>query len=242
MTAAPPSPGWTVFSVMEMSYAMARDNFPAFVTTTLVLAAPSVVVDALGLGLLGSIVHLVCSVATSICITWGTLQAMGGRRPEWEPILRQLQGPLFGRLLALGCIQYFIVALSAILLIPPLFLLPLWAVTIPVMMVERTDIAAAFNRSIDLTRDRRLRILGTFLLWMLIFIAGGAVIVALLGHGRLAHLVLWVYAAVAGTVVQPLPAIFYVLLREEKEGATVGQITAALDEQIATSAEDRGVP
>jgi hypothetical protein len=41
--------------------------------------------------------------------------------------------------------------------------------------------------------------------------------------------VLWVYAAVAGTVVQPLPAIFYVLLREEKEGVTVEQVTAALD-------------
>jgi len=29
--------------------------------------------------------------------------------------------------------------------------------------------------------------------------------------------------------VQPLPAIFYVLLREEKEGATVEQIVGALD-------------
>ena len=229
MTAAPPSPSWTVFSVMETSYAMARDNFPAFVTTTLVLAVPSVVVDALGMGLLGSIVHLVCSVATSICITWGALQAMSGRKPEWEPILRQLQAPLFGRLLALGCIQYFIVALSAILVVPPLFLLPLWAVTIPAMMIERIDIGASFQRSIDLTRDRRLLILGTLLLWLLIFVAGAGVIVVLLGHGRFAHLVLWVYAAVAGTVVQPLPAIFYVLLREEKEGATVGQIEAALD-------------
>ena len=208
---------------------MARDNFPAFVTTTLVLAVPSVIVDALGLGLLGSIVHLVCSVATSICITWGALQAMSGRKPEWEPILRQLQAPLFGRLLALGCIQYFFIALSAILVIPPLFLMPLWAVTIPAMMVERTDIGASFQRSVDLTRDRRLRILGTFLLWLLIFIAGGAVIVARLGHGRVAHLVLWVYAAIAATVMQPLPAIFYVLLCEEKEGATVGQITSALD-------------
>lgn len=229
MTAAPPSPSWTVVSVMERSYAMARDNFPAFVTTTLVLAVPSVIVDTLGLGLLGTIVHLVCSVATSICITWGALQAMDGRKPEWEPILRQWKGPLFGRLLALGCIQYVIVALSAILVIPPLFLLPLWAVTIPAMMIERIDIGASFQRSIDLTRDRRLLILGTLLLWLLIFVAGAAVIVVLLGHGRFAHLVLWVYAAVAGTVVQPLPAIFYVLLREEKEGATVGQITAALD-------------
>ena len=136
------------------------------------------------------IVHLVCSVATSICITWGTLQALSRRKPEWEPILRQVRGPLFGRLLALGCIQYFIIGLSAILLIPPLFLLPLWAVTIPVMMIERTDIGAAFNRSIDLTRYRRLPILGTFLLAALIFIAGAAVIVLLLGHGPVAHLVL----------------------------------------------------
>jgi hypothetical protein len=214
---------------METSYAMARDNFPAFVTTTLVLAAPSVVVDALGLGLLGAIVHLVCSVATSICITWGAFQAMGGRKPEWEPILRQVQGPLFGRLLALGCIQYVVIGLSAILVIPPLFLLPLWAVTIPAMMVERTDIGASFQRSVDLTRHRRLPILGTFLLWALIFVAGAAMIIALLGHGALSHLVLWVYAAVAATVLQPLPAIFYVLLREEKEGATVEQIVAALD-------------
>jgi hypothetical protein len=214
---------------MERSYAMARDNFPAFVTTTLVLIVPSVVMDALGLGVLGAIVNLVCSVATSICITWGALQAMGGRKPEWEPILRQLQGPLFGRLLALGCIQYFFIALSAILVIPPLFLLPLWTVTIPAMMVEKTDIGASFQRSVDLTRDRRLRILGTFLLWLLIFFAGAGLIVALLGHGGLGHLVLSVYAAVAATVVQPLAAIFYVLLREEKEGVTVGQITGALD-------------
>jgi hypothetical protein len=54
--------------------------------------------------------------------------------------------------------------------------------------------------------------------------------------------VLWVYSAVAATVVQPLPAIFYVLLREEKEGVTAGQIAAALDGQIATSTGDRGAP
>lgn len=229
MTTAPPPPPWTVVSVLERSYVMARDNFAAFVTVTLVFAAVSLVVDVLSLGLLGGIVHLVCSVATAICITWGALQIMSGRKPEWQAILRQLQAPNFGMLLLLGGIQYFVIALSTILIIPPLFLLPLWAVTIPVMMVERTDIGATFSRSVDLTRHRRLRILGAFVLWALIFIAGAAVIVLLLGYGPVARLVLWVYAAVAATVVQPLPAIFYVLLREEKEGATVGQITAALD-------------
>jgi len=226
MPAAPPPPPWTVVSVLEKSYAMARDNFGAFVTVTMVFAAVSLVVDVLSLGLLGGIIHLVCSVATAICITWGALQAMGGRKPEWEPILRRLQAPNFGMLLLLGCIQYFVIAISMILVVPPFFLLPLWAVAIPAMMVERTDIGGAFNRSVELTRQRRLPILGAFLLWAVIFGAGAVMIILLLGHGPISHLVLWVYSAVAATVVQPLPAIFYVLLREEKEGATAQQIAA----------------
>ena len=165
-------------------------------------------------------------MATSICLTWGTLQAIGGRKPEWEPMLRQLQGPMFGRLLLLGCIQYFVIAVSAIVLIGPLFLIPLWAVTIPVMMVERTDIGGAFNRSMDLTAGRRLPILGVFLLWFVIFALGAIVIILVLGHGALGSLALWIYGALAGIVVHTLPAIFYVLLREEKEGVTAGQITA----------------
>jgi hypothetical protein len=229
MTTAPPPPSWSVVSVLEKAYAMARDNFAAFVTVTIIFAAVSLVVDVLSLGLLGGLVHLVCSVATAICITWGALQAMAGRKPEWEPMLRRLQAPNVAMLLVLGCIQYFVIAISAILVIPPFFLLPLWAVTIAVMMVERTDIGGAFNRSMDLTRHRRLPILGAFLLWAVIFGAGAVVIVLLLGYGPIARLVLWVYSAVAATVVQPLPAIFYVLLREEKEGATAEQIAAALD-------------
>ena len=55
------------------------------------------------------------------------------------------------------------------------------------------------------------------------------VIFALLGRGGLGRLVSIVLAAFVGTVLYPLPAIFYVLLREEKEGASVEQITAALD-------------
>ena len=229
MTSAIPPRSWTIVSVLERSYAMAKDNFPAFVTVTVIFGAVSLVVDVLSLGLLAGFVHLACSVATSICITWATFQVMAGRKPDWEPILRQVQGPRFGWLLLLGAIQYFVIALSMILVIPPFFLLPLWAVALPAMMIERTDIAAAFWRSVDLTRGRRLAILGTFLLAILVFGVGAVVIVALLGHGALAHLVLWIYAAIAATAIQPLPAIFYVLLCEEKEGVTAGQIVAALD-------------
>lgn len=229
MTAAPPPPAWTVTSVLEQAYMMARDNFAAFFTVAVIFGAVSLVLDVLSLGLLAGIVHLLVSVATAICITWGTFQVIAGRKPQWEPMLRQLQGPLFGRLLLLGCIQYFVIAVSAIVIVGPLFLVPLWAVTIPAMMIERSDVGGAFNRSMDLTGGRRLAILGTFVLLAIIIVVGGYVITLVLGYGPLASLVLWIYGAVASTVLHPLPAIFYVLLREEKEGVTAQQITAALD-------------
>ena len=229
MTATLPPPAWTVTSVLEQAYLMARDNFAAFVTVTVIFGAVALVFDVLSLGLLAGIVHLVVNVATSICITWGTLQVMAGRKLEWEPMLRQLQGPMFGRLLLLGCLQYFVIAVSAIVIVGPLFLVPLWAVAIPAMMIERSDMGGAFNRSMDLTGGRRLPILGAFVLLALIIAVGGYVITLVLGYGPLAQLVLWIYGAVVSTVLHPLPAIFYVLLREEKEGASAEQIAAALD-------------
>jgi hypothetical protein len=230
MTTNPPPPPWTAVSVVEKSYALARDNFAAFFPAILILGAPGLIANALGLGLLGRIVELACSVATAICITCATLQAMAGHKPTMESILKQLQRPNIGPLLGLGAIQYVVITISAILVIPPFFLLPLWAVTIPAMLIERTDIAASFWRSVDLTRDRRLPILGAFVLWFVIFIVAAVVIFFLIGHGGiLQHLVIWLFGAAAATVIQPLPAIFYVLLRGEKEGATLEQITAALD-------------
>jgi hypothetical protein len=229
MTTAPPPLPWTVGSILERSYMLARDNFAAFFTVAVIFGAVSLVFNILSLGLLAGLVGLVLSVTTAICLTWGTLQAIAGRKPQWEPMLRQLQGPIIGRLLLLGCIQYFVIAVSAIVVIGPLFLIPLWAVTIPVMLVERTDIGGAFNRSMDLTAGRRLPILGVFLLWLVIFVLGAIVILGLLGGSALGSLAMWIYGALAGIVMHTLPAIFSVLLREEKEGATAGEIAAVFD-------------
>jgi hypothetical protein len=228
-SSALPPPSWTVTTVLERSYAIARDNFAAFVTVALVLGAVSLVFDVLSLGLLAGVVHLLTTAAVSICLTWGTFRAIAGRRPEWEPMLRQAQGPLFGRLLLLGVVQYLVIGLSAILVIPPFFLLPLWAVTIPAMMVERLELGAAFQRSADLTRGRRLRILGVYVLFAVIFLIGGAVLAALLGSGAFGRLVIWIYAAVASIILHPLPAVFYVLLREEKEGVAATDIARAVE-------------
>ncbi|MFO1080956.1 MAG: hypothetical protein U1E23_10060 [Reyranellaceae bacterium] len=228
MSPSPPAPTWTATEILERAWRLARDNFPAFITVALVFQAAALVVGLLSLGLLAGLVQLLGSVATAICLTWGTFQAVAGRKPGWDALVRRAQAPLFGRLLLLGCVQYLAIAVSAILVLPPFFLAPLWAVTIPAMMVERLDLGAAFWRSADLTAGRRLRVLGTFLLWFGLFVVGAAAITLVLGTGGLGQFVLTVYGAAAGIVLHPIPALLYLQLRAEKEGVSAGQIARAV--------------
>jgi hypothetical protein len=227
--ALPPTPAWTIGSILEQSYRLARDNFAAFITVTLVFAAAALVADLLSLGLLAGIVHLATGAATTICLTWGTLKALGGEPPAWEPMLRQVQGPRFWMFLLLGVVLYLAIGLSAILVIPPFILLPLWSVAIPAMMVEKGDIGAAFARSVDLTRDRRLRILGVFVAAALAVALGGWVVVALFGFGAVGNLVMVIYGAVVSTFLHPLSGILYTHLLAEKHGVMPDRVAAALD-------------
>ena len=227
--ALPPTPAWTVTSILEQSWHLARDNFTAFITVSIVFSAAALVGDVLSLGLLAGLVHLAAGAATAICLTWGTLKALGGAPPAWEPMLRQVQAPRFWMVLLLGVIVYLAIGLSAILVIPPFFLLPLWSVAIPAMMVEKGDIGAAFARSVDLTRDRRLRILGVFVAAGLAAIVGAWIVIALFGLGAVGSLALTLYGAVVSTFLHPLAGILYTHLLAEKHGVMPDRIAAALD-------------
>ena len=44
--ALPPSPAWTIGSILEQSYQLARDNFAAFITVTLVFSAAQALLAA----------------------------------------------------------------------------------------------------------------------------------------------------------------------------------------------------
>jgi hypothetical protein len=227
--AAPQVPtSWTAGALLEWSFAMGRDNFVAFFGAILLLSLPLLFTTALELGLLGTFINLAFSVVISICITGGTFQAMAGQRPDLPAMLGQLQRPNLGPLLILGLVQLLVIGLSALLILPPLFLLPMWAVAIPAMLVERSDMVAAFRRSADLTRHRRVRILGAIALWVAAFVLAGGLILLLTEEGWTQDVAFWLLGAVAGTFIQPLPAILYVLLRAEQEGTTPAQIAAGL--------------
>src|SRR5262249_7052313 len=110
-------------------------------------------------------------------------------------------------------------------------------VALPAMLVEHGDIGAALNRSTELTRNRRGRVLGTFIIGALI--AGvplgllDLLVSRLLGFDEDSSgydIVSWLTGAALATVLASLPAVLYVLLRGEQDGKTPDEIAAGLDQ------------
>lgn len=223
---------WTIGSAVRTTVTLVRDNFFAFFVTTLVVTTPLLVVDIVQGGIVVSLAAGVLSnVLTAICLTVGTLQAMAGHRPDAAGLLRQIGRPNGGRLILLGIVQSLVVALGLTLLIPGIYVLALWMVATPAMVVDDLSVGAALDRSAALTRDRRWRTLGAFgacliiavvpltiINYLVVELAGGA-------EGSLTeHIVMWLVGAVLGAVMGSLPTVLYALLRQEKEGTTIAQL------------------
>jgi hypothetical protein len=62
-----------------------------------------------------------------------------------------------------------------IVIVPGLYLLTIWAVVMPVLVIERPGIVAAFGRSRQLVRGHGWQVLGTLVLLFIILILVGAV-------------------------------------------------------------------
>lgn len=228
---------WTTGSALETSYALARDNFVVFFPAVLILTAPSVIVDVVDFGWpIGWGLAFICYSLVQIALAWGALRAMSGYRPDLLSVLRRFGRPAAGSLLTLCVVQYAAMIATLILVVPACFLLAIWAVAVPVMLVEGTDMRGAFRRSAELTRERRWRVFGVYVLWFLIFGLGFGIVFLLimkaLGAGDqslLYEIAAWLLASLTATILYTLPAVLYVLLRQEKEGTTIAQIAITRD-------------
>ena len=227
---------WTVGSAVRATFALVRDNFSAFFVTTLVLTAPMLIADLIEGGMVVSLaLGAVSNVLTALCLSVGTLQAMAGHRPDTAGLLRQLGRPNSGRLILLGIVQSLVIALGFTLVVPGVYVLALWMVAVPAMIVDNLSVGEALDRSSALTRDRRWRTLLAFAAvlvicvvpltaidYLLIWLVGGT------EESVSGYFVTWLVGAVLGAVMGSLPAVLYGLLREEKEGMTVAQLATDL--------------
>jgi hypothetical protein len=238
MAAMPSASAWTVRSSVEASFRIGLDNFTAFLTVALLFAAPGFILEMRGVtGIPKYAADLAGNIAAYICILCGALHALDDRVLNVRDTLRQINRPALISLLALGIVQSIaIVAAALFFVVPALYLITIWAVSVPAMLVEGTDMRDSFVRSVELTRGRRWRVLGASMVSVLIVVAVFSAISGVLNavpivseRIELQSLLRWLAGAACAAFIHPLSAILYTLLRQEKEGLSIAQVVGTLD-------------
>ena len=217
---------WNLDSVLLATFALVRANFMAFFAVALLFSAPSLVIGFTGGGyVVALVVGLIANILLTVSLTIGALQAMGGARPGFAILVQQINRPDLGKLLALGGVQHVVIMVGLMALIAPgLFVLSLWMVALPAIIVERSTVGGALDRSAALTRGRRWLVLGIFMLVAIPAI----LVVEILGALTGIVVVTWLLEAALSTVLVSLTVVLYASLRGEKEGVTPEQIAAAV--------------
>jgi hypothetical protein len=117
----------------------------------------------------------------------------------------------------------------ALLIVPGLFLLTIWAVAAPVTVIERPGILSAFGRSRELVRGHGWQVLGAILLVFLVLI-GVSIVVGLLALGLTdagEAVLQWLLNAATAPVSALTASVLYFALRRAR-GESAGESAATI--------------
>lgn len=115
-----------------------------------------------------------------------------------------------------------------LLIVPGLWLITIWAVIIPVIVIERSGALASFGRSRELVRGHGWHVFGTLVLVFVIMIVTGIV----LGLIFLALPLVWrsgLSTIISGTLIAPFVALVVTLIYYRLSGAEPGPAAPAGD-------------
>jgi hypothetical protein len=175
---------------------------------------------------------IVWALATA-AMSYGTYESLRGRPASLGRCLRKGL-PLIIPAIAVTILWVLaIFAASLLLIIPGIILWMIWYVIIPVTVVERPGIFAAFGRSAELTRGNRWRVFGISLVvlvigWVINLLAG-LTSLATAGNASAVSLVGWIVAAVNLVIGSVIVAVVYYYLRIAREGGSIEDIAAVFD-------------
>jgi hypothetical protein len=188
----------------------------------------SFAINALNLALL-ALAWALCTAAMS----FGTYETLRGRPATLDQCLQRglpmvIPALLIGFLLILG-----LGLASLLLVIPGLILAMVWYVVIPVAVVERPGIFAAFSRSAELTRGNRWRIFGIYLISAAIGWALGIPMIAatfiFYGDAMILSGISWIITAASLVVGAVMTSVVYYYLRIALEGGSIEDIAEVFD-------------
>ena len=164
--------------------------------------------DNLGLGLLAVVISLAVSTLYQGTVVGLVSDVQDGRRDNSIGEQMRAVAPVVMPLIGAGILSGLgIVAGFFLLIVPGLYLLTIWAVIAPVIVVERRGVFDAFGRSRQLVRGNGWPVFWTVVVAFLITFAAAVLFSALavtLSEGILVEIVLLTLAA---TFTAPIPAL-----------------------------------
>jgi ABC-type multidrug transport system fused ATPase/permease subunit len=174
--------------VFERIFEIYRDQFTLLIPAALVVFVPVAILSGLiyagDVGILGAlIVAAIGTIATywfQGMVVEAARDILDGRRDHTVGSLARSATPVIGPLLIAGILAGFAIGLGLLLLIVPgLYLLTIWAVLAPVIVVERREALGAFGRSRELVRGNGWQVFGVIVVLFLLQFVVTAVIQAL---------------------------------------------------------------
>lgn len=229
---------WSVGSVIGTSFSTLFGHFLPFVGTALVASLPSLLF-AITMGeswpLAGKIVDMIVGQIVTVTLVYGTVQALRGRKVSVVECLFEGMSRL-GAALGVGIVVGLGIGVGMLLLIVPgLILMTIWAVAVPVSVMEHLGISGSLSRSSILTDGSRWRVFGAMLAAILISLvivfAFTFALVAVFGDADsiLLSLLIWAVGAVFQAYNSCVVATLYFYLRRDKEGLDIHQIGSVFD-------------
>jgi MFS family permease len=142
-----------------------------------------------------------------------------GRRDSSLGQLFASVAPIVGPMIGAAILAGLGIGIGLILLIVPgLYLLTIWAVLIPVIVVERPGIGAAFSRSRDLVKGSGWQVFGVVVIFAIINAVASRIIVSIITGIELSTLTIVIAQLVSNVLIAPLqalaaPVMYFDLLR-----------------------------
>jgi hypothetical protein len=177
-----------VARIFERIFEMYREQFTLLIPAALVIFVPVAIVSGLVYaGSTGVIGALIVAAVSTIGTYWfqgmvveAARDILDGRRDHTVGSLVQSALPVIGPLLVAGILAGIGIAIGLILLIVPgLFLLTIWAVIAPVIVIERRGATDSFGRSRELVRGHGWQVFGVIVVIFLVELIVSAVLQAI---------------------------------------------------------------
>lgn len=182
------------------------------------------------------VLSIILSYVLMGALVFGTVTHLRGRRAGMGEIVARGLGTVLP-VIVIGIGVTLLMGIGFMLLvIPGIFVAVVYAVAVPAYVVEKPGIIGCFNRSWELTKGNRWRVLGILILFFVFLVVVGLIEGAAAGVAfamdldlTLIFVLNYVLSTLSFAVLATASAVLYHDLRVAKEGASSEQIAAVFD-------------